>query len=694
VRRMSWLLTAVAVSALLALTPTASADPGDIGYLDGSFQGAGSNPTGQKRPESALWWNDGHWWASMWDTVSQDFHIFKLDRATQTWSDTGVPLETRSASSADTLWDGSHLYVSSHKSGSPAAGFPSYLYRFSYDAATDRYTLDSGFPARINDYRTETLTIDKDSTGKLWATWMQDNKIYVNRTVGDDRTWGTPFVLPVNGVNVTADDMSSLVAFGGNKIGLMWSNQNTASDAIFFAVHRDGQADTTWEGSRTAIQGPGTADDHINLKSLQSDGSGRVFAAVKTSHTSASAPLIMLLARDPATGDWTSAVVGRVSECHNRPIVVIDEAQGLLHVFAAAPQPPDYACDTTGGTIYEKTSPLDSISFKSGYGTPVIRDADSPAMNNVSSTKQTVTAASGLLVLAVNRSTFRYWHHYDPLRQPTPPTADFTATPISGPAPLAVQFSDASTGSPTSWSWDFGDGTGSNERNASHTYSAPGSYTVTLTVRNADGADTKTRADYITATAVPPPHLPLFSDSFESGGLSQWTGGSRVIAQQAEVFSGAWAARATSSGQPTYAYKSLATSQAELYYQVRLKRISQGAMTVALLRFRTATGTSLARLYLTSTGNLATRNDLTGVNTTSSTAITAGRWYTAQVRLLIDGPSSRIDVWVDGASVDALSKTDSFGSTPIGRIELGDSSADKTYDIAFDDVVADTAAIP
>jgi PKD repeat protein len=709
VRRMWWLLTAVAVSALLALTPTASADPGDIGYLDGSFEGAGSNPTGQKRPESALWWNDGHWWASMWDTASQDFHIFKLDRTTQTWSDTGVPLDTRSASSADTLWDGSHLYVSSHKSGAPAAGFPSYLWRFSYDPATDRYTLDPGFPVQINNYRSETLTIDKDSTGKLWATWMQDKKIYVNRTVGDDRTWGTPFVLPVNGVDVTADDLSSLVAFGGDKIGVMWSNQNTASDGMYFAVHQDGQPDTAWEGSRTAIQGPGTADDHINLKSLQSDGSGRVFAAVKTSHTSASAPLIMLLVRDPATGDWTSHVVGRVSECHNRPMVVIDEAQNLLHVFAAAPQPPGYACDTLGGTIYEKTSPLNSISFERGYGTPVIRDADSPAMNNVTSTKQTVTAASGLLVLAVNRSTFRYWHHYDPLGAsspppppppaPSPPTADFTATPTSGEAPLAVQFSDASIGNPTSWSWDFGDGTGSNERNPNHTYSAPGSYTVTLTATNADGSDTETRSGHITATAPPPPpepppNVPLFSEGFESGNLSQWTGGSGLIVQQGEVFSGAWAARGTSTGQPTYAYKSLAASQAELYYQVRLKRISQGSTSVALLKFRTATGVARARLYLTATGKLATRNDVTGATTTSSTAIAAGRWYTAQVHLLVNGTSSRIDVWLDGARVDALSKTDSFGSTPIGRIELGDDAENKNYDLVFDDVVVDTAAIP
>ena len=64
---------------------------------------------------------------------------------------------------------------------------------------------------------------------------------------------------------------------GGNKIGVMWSDQNTATD--FFAVHSDAQPDNVWT-IETALQGTGLADDHINLKT---DVTGRVFAAVKTS---------------------------------------------------------------------------------------------------------------------------------------------------------------------------------------------------------------------------------------------------------------------------------------------------------------------------------------------------------------------------------------------------------------------------
>ncbi len=62
-------------------------------------------------------------------------------------------------------------------------------------------------------------------------------------------------------------------------------------------------------------------------------------------------------------------------------------------------------------------------------------------------------------------------------------SADFSANIRSGPAPLTVLFEDWSFGEPAEWSWDFGDGGTSAEQNPLHTYTAPGSYTVTLTVK-------------------------------------------------------------------------------------------------------------------------------------------------------------------------------------------------------------------
>ena len=91
----------------------------------------------------------------------------------------------------------------------------------------------------------------------------------------------------------------------------------------------------------------------------------------------------------------------------------------------------------------------------------------------------------------------------------TPPTAAFTAAPIAGAAPLAVQFTDLSTAFPTSWAWDFdGDGTAdSTDQNPTHTYAANGNYTVTLQATNAYGQDLETKTDYITVAPLTSTYL-------------------------------------------------------------------------------------------------------------------------------------------------------------------------------------------
>jgi len=79
----------------------------------------------------------------------------------------------------------------------------------------------------------------------------------------------------------------------------------------------------------------------------------------------------------------------------------------------------------------------------------------------------------------------------------TKPVANFSADPTSGKTPLKVTFTDTSAGSPTSWKWDFGDGSKSFLQNPIHKYSKTGTYTVNLTVKNAKGSNTATKTEYI-----------------------------------------------------------------------------------------------------------------------------------------------------------------------------------------------------
>jgi PKD repeat protein len=97
-----------------------------------------------------------------------------------------------------------------------------------------------------------------------------------------------------------------------------------------------------------------------------------------------------------------------------------------------------------------------------------------------------------------------------------PPVADFSATPTSGSAPLAINFSDTSTGNITAWSWNFGDGNSSNAQNPSHTYAAAGTFAVALTVTGPGGSNTKTLTGYITVSDNPNP-TPGTSPSLEVG---------------------------------------------------------------------------------------------------------------------------------------------------------------------------------
>jgi PKD repeat protein len=82
--------------------------------------------------------------------------------------------------------------------------------------------------------------------------------------------------------------------------------------------------------------------------------------------------------------------------------------------------------------------------------------------------------------------------------------ADFSGSPTTGGSPLQVKFTDISTGAPSSWSWNFGDGGTSDQQNPTYTYLNQGTYDVSLSVSGAGGSSSVTKAGYITVTGVSP----------------------------------------------------------------------------------------------------------------------------------------------------------------------------------------------
>ncbi len=100
---------------------------------------------------------------------------------------------------------------------------------------------------------------------------------------------------------------------------------------------------------------------------------------------------------------------------------------------------------------------------------------------------------------------------------PAAPVASFTKSASSGAAPLTVNFIDTSTNTPTAWSWDFGDASPvSIDQLPVHTYTAAGTYNVTLTATNAVGSNTSA-AQVVTVTAPSAVPVASFTKSVASG---------------------------------------------------------------------------------------------------------------------------------------------------------------------------------
>jgi hypothetical protein len=388
----------------------------NAGLRDGAYTGGTSGPPTTSKPESKLWWNDGFWWAVMAKKVTptnNDYHIFRLTYRSQRWKDTGVEVDPRDSTRQDVLSKGGKLLIASHKFVDVAHNNPApandemRLYRFTYHAGSNTYSSDGAF-STIDPQKSETLVIDADSNGVVWATWVQEaggqHQVYVKRSTGDcvggalvpNCNFGTAVTLDPS---VFQDDISSVVSFGGNKIGVMWSDtSDPANGQMQFAVHNDADPVGTWS-VQTAIQGRKMADDHINLKA---DSHGRVYAATKTKFSGPNSPGTMLLRRR-VNGTWAHYTVSRASLDHTRPIVLLDEQHNRVRVFEGS---------IHSTAIYLKTSRLSKISFPEfKAGVRAIQDSGSK-MANPTSTKQRISNSTRLIVLATNPATKRYWHAY------------------------------------------------------------------------------------------------------------------------------------------------------------------------------------------------------------------------------------------------------------------------------------------
>ena len=385
---------AVTLTLLVGSASQASAAGPSI-YQDHTYSTAGGAASADK-PQSKLWYNAGAWWALMLNAAgSVNVHELQADH---TWRDTGTVVDPRATSTGDALWSGGTLYVASRTGGSAGSVR---VRRFSFSPTTRQYA-PVGDPYSFGGGGTESVTIDKDTTGALWLTFTRSSQVFVAHTTdASQTTWSAPFRISGADTAVSADDISAVVAFDG-KIGVLWSDQ--ASNATRFAYHLDGTATTTW-AVETVLSGTGLADDHLNIKSLQGDDQGRLYAAVKTSLTASTDPLTLVLTRT-ANGTWSAAPTSTVADGLTRPQIALDKTNRVLYVMQST---------ENGGSVYYKTAPLsDRPSFSTGTGAPFIRWSGA-RINDVSTTKDPVTSTTGLVAIATDQFAKRYYHAEVPI---------------------------------------------------------------------------------------------------------------------------------------------------------------------------------------------------------------------------------------------------------------------------------------
>src|SRR5919197_963746 len=431
------LIAPLLISVPAGAFPSKLSANGELDFTYGSAVESSGGPSTGYKPESKLFYTgDGsseavRWWAVLGTSgPSPSAGVWLFELVNHVWTSRIRLPSADPWAKADTVFDGSTLYVSTRDNKSSVSGNPreSDLYKIPY-LGNGSWGGVSG-PSAITTASPETLTIDVDSTGRIWTTFEQSRTIKVGYTAPG----GTAFTFfTVSKTQVDSDDISTIAAFGGNRIGVLWSDQVAKKD--FFAWHLDTDApQANWTTETAYGGGVGAcptanstlcADDHLNIKAY----GDQVYVAIKTSlNNTAGAPGDPLIAplRRSSAGTRSAFPVSTVGQDATRPITVLSPSQNAIWVWAAR-----------SGEIDVWEIPFTAPSFTSSAFTTWIKSSSS--LDDPTSTRQVTTGATGTVVEASIKSKNQYWHN-EFLASSGPPTGPAITgfSPTSGPVGTAV----------------------------------------------------------------------------------------------------------------------------------------------------------------------------------------------------------------------------------------------------------------
>jgi len=256
-----------------------------------------------------------------------------------------------------------------------------------------------------------------------------------------------------------------------------------------------------------------------------------------------------------------------------------------------------------------------------------------------------------------------------------PPVADFTAA-ANGSTVSFTSTSTDSDGTIEGWAWDFGDlspaGSGAT---TSHTYAAPGTYQVTLTVTDDDGATHEVTKSVEVAAGPAVLARDTFDRTVASGFGSADQGGAWTYAGSATNFSVATGAgqirMGTAGAGPRAFLGDVGSADTESVVSVALDKAPAGGDTYITLGARRVGNSEYrlkARFQPTGTMLLLTRVvNNTETNLSVATLPTAARYLTGDVftmRLQVQGTSLRGRLWKAGQDEPTTWQVSATDSTP------------------------------
>jgi PKD repeat protein len=264
------------------------------------------------------------------------------------------------------------------------------------------------------------------------------------------------------------------------------------------------------------------------------------------------------------------------------------------------------------------------------------------------------------------------------------PVAGFIFSPGTLAAGQTASFTDASSGSPTSWLWSFGDGGTSTAQNPTRTFSQPGSYTVTLVASNAGGSGSTSRVVTVSPAAPPATNAPAPDFSFSPQDPTPGTAVQFNDASTGSPLSWLWnfgdpasgSANSSSLRNPTHYFLSAGT------YTVSLTVSNGGGSTTATRSVTVGTcggaGTALClnggRFRVTATWRVVSQGTSGAGNAVALTGDTGYFWFFTSnnvelVVKVVDGRAFNGRFWVFSGALSDVEYTLSVTDTVTGAVK-------------------------